>query len=159
MITPVKRWSLTELDVDKGAVHCLPGTKTMPGISLHSMKIFFILGALNSSNIFHHFYDHNNLRKNQQVNWQNNFVIFMHCWKRCICIGPEKGRCGLTVTLIERLEWDVRCLTVIQHEFMLPPQQVSSEHQQPEDWCLASCPYISASNPAHHHHKAAAIDD
>ena len=60
MITPVKRWSFTELDVDKGAVHCLPGTKTMPGISLHSMKIkiFFILGALNSRNIFHHFYDH-----------------------------------------------------------------------------------------------------
>ena len=45
-ISPVKRWSLTELNVDKGAVHCLPGTKTMPGISLDSMKILiFYIGC------------------------------------------------------------------------------------------------------------------
>ena len=60
MISPVKRWSLTELDVDKGTAPCLPGTKTLPGITLDSVKIlfFFLFGALNSRKIFHHFYDH-----------------------------------------------------------------------------------------------------
>ena len=125
--------------------------------ALHENLDFFILGALNSRNIFHHFYDHNNLQKNQQVNWQNNFVILMHCWKRCIFIGPEKGRCGLTVTLIETGAW---CsLPNGYSTWVHAPQQVSGDHHEPKDCCFMSWLYDSTSNPAHHHRKAAAIDD